>query len=111
VSPLDVSDDDGFVTLRVTDDKGVTAEVRADVYELHDRLVQFQSKAESGDAYFAALAEYLSSQGLPAMSRRGMAKLVRAVYARVAELRGKDQARASSGSPDSAGSSGSGAGH
>lgn len=103
MQPIEV-EDDGVVTVTVGG-----ASVAVDLYETHDALAELgrRFKDDSG-GYWAALRAYLEGLGLPRLSALAADRVCRAVFARVDDLRGKDRAPASSGTPGSAGSTGAG---
>ena len=103
-------DDDGFVKVVIGD-----AEATIDVYQAHNRLGAIRGESEGeGLAEDAPrpdentlIAAYVQSLGFPRVSHRAAVKFANAIFARVEDVRKKDESAASP-SPSAASQSSTG---
>jgi len=106
MATLNLIDDDGFITVVMGD-----AEIRVDVYDVHNRLIDISRLAEkheerqaeeanaAGDILRPAssfsvneeIVKLIVSLGFPRVSHRAAVKFAEAIFAHMAELRKKDE--------------------
>lgn len=102
MTPIELSDDDGFVEVTIKGADGVSSETKdLDLYETCNKLFDLARKHRDKPTpeYHTGVATLLRELGFPAVSHRTASRFAKQIFERVDQLKNADGGEPTPGSP------------